>query len=49
MQASSISELTKGDCEEVRDIYGILARFAIFRRAGGCLVDVVPGLESFLL
>jgi len=39
----------KGDCQEVRDIYGILARFAIFRRPGGWLVDVVPGLESFPL
>ena len=39
----------KGDCQEVRDIYGILARFATFRRPGGWLVDVVSGLESFTL
>jgi hypothetical protein len=35
-----------GDCEEIRQIYGILGRFAGFRRPGAYLVDVLPELES---
>jgi hypothetical protein len=38
--------LTAGDCQEIRDIYGILTRFASFRRPGAYLVDVVPQLAD---
>jgi hypothetical protein len=38
--------LTPGDCEEVKQIYGILERFATFRRPGAFLVDVVPELAD---
>jgi len=36
-----------GDCEEIRQIYGILSRFATFRRPGAYLIDVFPELESW--
>jgi len=35
-----------GDCEDIRNIYGILTRFASFRRPGAYLVDVIPELEN---
>ena len=35
-----------GDCEEVKQIYGILERFATFRRPGAFLVDVIPELAD---
>jgi len=38
---------TKGDCEEIRQIYGVLTRFATFRRPGAYLIDVVPELENY--
>src|SRR5271154_6252824 len=39
----------KGDCEEIRQIYGVLTRFATFRRPGAYLIDVVPELENYPL
>ena len=42
-----IFRLTLGDCEEIRQIYGVLTRFATFRRPGAYLIDVWPELESW--
>ena len=41
--------LRLGDCEEVRQIYGVLARFVTYRRPGSFLVDTFPSLASFPL
>jgi hypothetical protein len=41
----SFSDL--GDYEEIRQIYGILGRFATFRRPGAYLIDVFPELEEW--
>jgi hypothetical protein len=41
--------LTVGDCEEIRQIYGVLTRFATFRRPGAYLIDVWPELENWPL
>jgi hypothetical protein len=38
-----------GDCEEIRKIYGVLERFATFRRPGAYLIDVFPQLEALPL
>jgi hypothetical protein len=40
------NDLTSGDCEEIRQIYSILQRFASFRRPGAYLVDVIPELAN---
>jgi hypothetical protein len=40
-------EANAGDCEEIRQIYGILTRFATFRRPGAYLIDVFPELENW--
>ena len=34
-----------GDCDEIRQIYAILTRFASFRRPGAYLIDVLPEME----
>jgi hypothetical protein len=35
-----------GDCEEVRQVYGVLGRFVTYRRPGSFLVDTFPSLAS---
>ena len=35
-----------GDCEEVRQVYGVLERFVTYRRPGSFLVDTFPSLAS---
>ena len=42
---ASLGNLMIGDCEEIRQIWGILGRFASFRRPGAWLIDVFPELE----
>jgi hypothetical protein len=34
-----------GDCEEIRMIFGVLVRFASFRRPGAYLIDVLPEVD----
>lgn len=41
--------LILGDCEEIRQIYGVLTRFATFRRPGAYLIDVWPELQNWPL
>lgn len=38
-----------GDCEEVRQVYGVLNRFVTYRRPGSFLVDTFPSLASIPL
>jgi hypothetical protein len=38
--------LTLGDCEEIRQIYSVIARFAYYRRPGAFLVDTFPQLAD---
>src|SRR6266496_1407695 len=46
----SLNELTNiGDCDEVRQIYGVLGRFVTYRRPGSFLVDTFPSLASIPL
>ena len=35
-----------GDCQEIRDIYSVIARFAYYRRPGAFLVDTFPSLAN---
>ena len=42
-------EVTKGDSEDVRRIYGVLARFGTYRQPGSFLVDQFPALADNLL
>lgn len=35
-----------GDCEEIRQIYSVIARFAYYRRPGAFLVDMFPALAK---
>lgn len=35
-----------GDCDEVRQVYGVLKRFVSYRRPGSFLVDTFPSLAS---
>ena len=39
-------EVTKGDSEDVRRIYGVLARFGTYRQPGSFLVDQFPALAD---
>jgi hypothetical protein len=41
--------LIVGDCEEVRQVYGVLRRFVTFRRPGSFLVDTFPTLAEIPL
>jgi len=34
-----------GDCDEIRQIFAVLTRFASFRKPGAYLIDVFPELE----
>src|SRR5271169_4210097 len=44
------NELTYiGDCEEVRQVYGVLGRFVTYRRPGSFLVDTFPSLAEIPL
>lgn len=38
-----------GDCEEVRQVYGVLGRFVTYRRPGSFLVDTFPSLAEMPL
>ena len=42
-------ELRLGDCEEVRQVYGVLERFVTYRRPGSFLVDTFPSLADIPL
>jgi hypothetical protein len=47
---SSIEQgLKQGDCEEVRQVYGVLSRFVTYRRPGSFLVDTFPILAHIPL
>jgi hypothetical protein len=40
------SSLMTGDCEDIKKIYGVLARFTKFRRPGTWLVETFPSLAN---
>jgi hypothetical protein len=44
---SLVSHLTLGDCDDIRKIYGVVARFSATRRPGTYLVDTFPELANF--
>ena len=46
---SMVEADTIGDCDEIRKIYGVLARFTTFRRPGAYLIDVIPELQNWPL
>jgi hypothetical protein len=45
----SVMVLIVGDCEEVRQVYGVLSRFVTYRRPGSFLVDTFPSLAEIPL
>lgn len=49
MYSISHIKLRIGDCEEVRQVYGVLGRFVTFRRPGSFLVDTFPTLAKIPL
>jgi hypothetical protein len=44
---NSATLLTEGDCEDIRKIYSVIARFSYVRRPGTFVVDTFPELASF--
>lgn len=46
LYSSFIVFLQIGDCEDIRRIYGVLARFSSFRRPGTFLVETFPSLAN---
>ena len=49
MCVHAIGVLTLGDCEEVKQVYGVLRRFVSYRRPGSFLVDTFPILATIPL
>jgi hypothetical protein len=46
MYPTHLLRLIAGDCQEIRDIYSVIARFAYYRRPGAFLVDTFPSLAD---